>query len=247
MVPDSTDTEIVFAANQGVNQRTITTNDTDDQTDATVIISLGTLPSPLVHGSPSSVTITVADNDGPPSEPADLQADSAGSGEVTITWGAASSESSPITAYQVRVRRSDRSNWAPNWTDVPGGAGVRDATLGPFTNGASHIFQVRAINATGNGAVAETTFTPFGPPGQPTVNTSPRNEALSVTWSITDDGGQPTDKYQIQWKTSGQEFSSNVRNRTLDDREYTITGLDNGTTYQVRVRASNDGGTVYGD
>ncbi len=36
---------------------------------------------------------------------------------------------------------------------------------------------------------------PFGPPGRPTVTVSPRNESLYVTWSITDNGGRPTDKY----------------------------------------------------
>ena len=247
VIPGSdTDTIRLAAGEDGRTLTVTTTNDTEDRPDATVIVSLGTLTSPLLAGSPSSVTITVVDNDGPPSAPANLQAAHGGSGVVLLTWEAAPSESSPVTEYQMRLRRTDSSNWNPDWATVAGGAGVRGANAGPLTNGVPYIFQVRAINATGNGAVAETTFTPFGPPGAPTVTVSPRDRALFVTWTVPDDGGRPTDQYQVQWKTGGREFSASYQH-TVDSREDTIISLGNGSQYLVRVRASNDGGGVYGD
>ena len=84
------------------------------------------------------------------------------------------------------------------------------------------------------------------PPGGPTVTASPRDRGLFVTWTVPDDGGRPTNKYQVQWKT-GDEGFSNLRRHTVDSREDTIGSLGNNKRYLVRVRASNNGGAVYGD
>ena len=84
------------------------------------------------------------------------------------------------------------------------------------------------------------------PPGAPAVTVSPRDRALFVTWTVPDDGGRPTDKYQVQWKAVGQEFNAS-RQHTVDSREDTTGNLGNGARHLVRVRASNNGGAVYGD
>ena len=84
------------------------------------------------------------------------------------------------------------------------------------------------------------------PPGAPTVTVSPRDRSLFATWTVPDDGGRTTDKYQVQWKTGDEGFSTRHGN-TLDRREATITNLGNGKRYLVRVRASNNGGMDYGD
>ena len=83
------------------------------------------------------------------------------------------------------------------------------------------------------------------PPGAPEVDVSPRDRGLFVTWTVPEDGGRPTDKYQVQWKGGGQGFT-NLRRHTVDSREDTISPLGNGARHLVQVRASNNGGADYG-
>ena len=83
------------------------------------------------------------------------------------------------------------------------------------------------------------------PPGAPRVTPSPRDRGLFVTWTVPEDGGRTTDKYQVQWKGGGREFSASYQH-TVDSREDTISNLGNGAEYLVRVRASNNGGADYG-
>ena len=218
---------------------TVTTdNDTTDEADATVIFSLSSPTSPVTLGSPSSVTITVQDNDGPPTAPANLTAQ-AGDGKVTLNWGAASSESSPVEKYQYRVRASSSSTWNPDWTDVTGGDAARSQEVTSLTNGRNYTFEVRAINATGNGNEAEVMSRPFGKPDKPSVTVQGRPESLYVSWSVSNDGGSQITEYQVQWAESGQSFGTTDQKTGLTSTNTLIGSLTNFTTYDVRVRAMN--------
>ena len=218
-----------------------TDNDTAQEADATVVFSLSSPTSPVTLGSPSSVTITVQDNDGPPTKPANISA-TAGDGKVDLSWGAASSDSSAIEKYQYRVRASSSSTWNPDWTDVTGGNAARSQEVTGLTNGTTYTFEVRARNATGNGEEATITSRPFGKPGKPSVTVVGRHESLYVSWSVPNDGGNPTTEYEVQWKSDTQSFDSSRQHAGLASTNTLIENLTNSTDYQVRVRAMNQGG-----
>ena len=218
-----------------------TDNDTAQEADATVVFSLSSPTSPVTLGSPSSVTITVQDNDGPPTKPANISA-TAGDGKVDLSWGAASSDSSAIEKYQYRVRASSSSTWDPDWTDVTGGNAARSQEVTGLTNGTTYTFEVRARNATGNGEEATITRRPFGKPGKPSVTVVGRHESLYVSWSVPNDGGNPTTEYEVQWKSDTQSFDSSRQHAGLASTNTLIENLTNSTDYQVRVRAMNQGG-----
>ena len=218
-----------------------TDNDTAQEADATVVFSLSSPTSPVTLGSPSSVTITVQDNDGPPTKPANISA-TAGDGKVDLSWGAASSDSSAIEKYQYRVRASSSSTWDPDWTDVTGGNAARSQEVTGLTNGTTYTFEVRARNATGNGEEATITSRPFGKPGKPSVTVVGRHESLYVSWSVPNDGGNPTTEYEVQWKSDTQSFDSSRQHAGLASTNTLIENLTNSTDYQVRVRAMNQGG-----
>ena len=218
-----------------------TDNDTAQEADATVVFSLSSPTSPVTLGSPSSVTITVQDNDGPPTKPANISA-TAGDGKVDLSWGAASSDSSAIQKYQYRVRASSSSTWDPDWTDVTGGNAARSQEVTGLTNGTTYTFEVRARNATGNGEEATITSRPFGKPGKPSVTVVGRHESLYVSWSVPNDGGNPTTEYEVQWKSDTQSFDSSRQHAGLASTNTLIENLTNSTDYQVRVRAMNQGG-----
>ena len=70
----------------------------------------------------------------------------------------------------------------------------------------------------------------------PTItNIVPANNQLTVHWTIVDDPF--IDGFKVQWKSGGQGYSAAERqiNRGKYDRSATITGLNNGTRYTVRV------------
>lgn len=76
-------------------------------------------------------------------------------------------------------------------------------------------------------------------PSAPTLNTlTPSNEQLTVNFTLGSDGGSPITDIEYStdngttWTSSGQTTSP-----------FTVTGLANGTTYQVAVRAKNAVGT----
>ena len=191
-------------------------------------------------GSPSSVTVSVQDDDGVPGQPGNLTAVE-GDQQVALSWSAAPVGDAAVLDYSYRVRRSDRSTWDPNWTELPGGSGRRSYIVSDLTNGQEYVFQVRARNDTGDGAAAEVTANPLGEPEPPDVTVTPRHESLLLTWTVADDGGRDITEYQVQWKSGNQSFDAS-RQATATTGVHTIPSLINGTEYRVRVQARNEAG-----
>ena len=83
-------------------------------------------------------------------------------------------------------------------------------------------------------------FVPFAPDA-PTLNFAQAN-SLYVLWSEPRNYGPVIDDYDVQYR-QGTTGSFTNRSHTGTSRSTTITGLTAGTSYQVRVRASNAEGT----
>ena len=98
----------------------------------------------------------------------------AGSQQVVLSWTPpAQTGGSAITKYQYRVS-ADGVSWSPDWTDVPDGSDsgtdLHDEasyTVGSLQNGTTYTFQLRAVNAIGDGDLSETTATPAAAPNLP--------------------------------------------------------------------------------
>ena len=71
-------------------------------------------------------------------------------------------------------------------------------------------------------------------PTQPTAVAS--NGQLVWTWNCPLDGGSPITRFELQWRESGGSFGS-VIPTTIP--RYVLTGLTNGTTYELQVQAVN--------
>ena len=241
-VSGSVDRTLAFAeCEEEVSVRVATDNDNAQESDAVVVFTLSGPTSPLTLGSPFSAQVTVRDNDGPPTAPANLSA-AEGDGEVTLSWGPASSESSAIEHYSYRVSGDGGFSWNPDWEVITGsGPNPVGYTVLDLTNGNTYTFQVRARNATGEGAEASVTGRPFGAPGRPDVEVRARPEALAVNWVVPDDGGRETEEYQVQWQSGGQPFGTSQQRTTASPSDI-IPGLENHTEYWVRVRARNERG-----
>ena len=226
-----------FAAGATEATLTLTTvNDAVQESPGTVTATL-TSGSGYLVSQPNSVTVQVLDDDGLPGQPGELAAVE-GDGQVELSWTDAPTGSAPVLDYWHRVRRADSSVWDPDWTRI---LGTNSHRVGGLENGREYVFQVRARNATGDGAVAEVRANPKDEPDVPYAFVYSRHESLVVNWLEPDDGGRPISEYQVQWKSGSQAFEP-YRQETTTSNQHTITGLDNGTEYTVRVQAVNEVG-----
>ena len=142
-------------------------------------------------------------------------------GSISVSWSATGDPA--VTSYSV-YRNNDpaqliSSNTATSLTDNVG-------------NGATAYYVMYAYNAAGNSAAAvSSTVTTPTVPGTPSVTATAGIRQITVTFSAPGDGGSGITSYNysldnVNW--SGAISSGHV-----------ITGLANGTTYTVYVRANN--------
>lgn len=109
----------------------------------------------------------------------------------------------------------------------------------PLENGTEYFVEVRAVNDMGAGTdsgvapgIARTT------PSAPTITAARAGDGtIAVTFAPASNGGAPITKYEYRidsgaWTTTGSLSST-----------FVLSGLDNGTSYSVAVRARNSEGS----
>ena len=196
-----TDADSVLSGTVPTNQRfssgettqtvTLTTADNTTQNDGArdVTFTLALNADALYTlGEPSSVTVTVRDNDTPPTAPQNLMAQ-AGDTEARLTWQPplppVPDHGQRVSYYQYRVKAGTDS--FGNWTMVPD-SGPNDTghTFTGLTNGTQYTYEVRAVNIAGGGAEASTTVTPIeGVAVSFAVATLSVDEGETVTVTVT--------------------------------------------------------------
>lgn len=110
-------------------------------------------------------------------------------------------------------------------------------TLSGLSNGTTYQVVIRAANAAGSGTSSTTVSgIPVTTPLAPTITgITPGNTALTVAFTApTNNGGSAITDYQVS-TNNGSTFSS--AGTTVSP--ILVTGLTNGTTYQVVIRAVN--------
>ena len=155
-----------FAIGQATQTITLTTDDNTTQNDGAreVTFALALNPSATYTlGTTSSVTVTVRDNDTPPTAPRNLTAQ-AGDTEARLTWQPPlppnPDHGQPVTHYEYRLQVGTAAFGA--WATIPGSdASTRSHTFTGLTNDTVHTFEVRAVNVAGGGAEDEVMVTPF--------------------------------------------------------------------------------------
>jgi hypothetical protein len=177
-----------------------------------------------------------------PGAPTDVDV-TPGDGQATVSWTAPSSNGgSAITGYKVQVKPVEGGTWTTVQTPGPS---ATSAVVGGLANGVTYAVRVLAINAIGDGSPSATaTVTPGGDsattPGAPTIGSAtPGNAQASVTWSApADNGGTAITGYQVQVRSGGGSWGT-AATAGPSATGAIVTGLTNGTTYSVRVIATN--------
>jgi hypothetical protein len=160
----------------------------------------------------------------------------AGNTQLTLNFTAPTDNGgSTISDYEYSI--DDGVNW------ISSGSTTSPITITGLTNATTYSVKLRAINTTGNGAapISATNGTPVATvPGAPTITSiTAGNAQLSVSFTApTDTGTSAISDYEYStdngatWTLTGSTTSPIV-----------ITGLSNGTTYQVKLRAKNTSGS----
>ena len=149
-VPES----VTFAADATEAEFTVTfVDDALKEGNETLTLTFGTLPFRVNSaGEHPQLVLTVEDDDGPPSVP-DVTVQT-GDGYAALSWQPVANDS-PILRYEVRWKEDGGAFTA--W--VSAGTDTRYRAEG-LANGKAHEFEVRAVNAHGDGESASATRTP---------------------------------------------------------------------------------------
>ncbi len=168
---------------------------------------------------------------------------------MTVSWTAPSANGADISDYDVQHCSASCASDA-SWTSLPDttDSTALTATITGLTNGTTYQVRVRAQNSVGNGPWSAASTHIIGRPSAPAAPTlTTGNARLTATWTAAAGNGSTITDYDVQYcsancaiDTSWTSLPDATPSTALNA---TITGLTNGTTYQVRVRAENANGT----
>ena len=217
-------------------------------------VSIGTSGAPftitgLTNGTPYSIVIKAINgigntNSAPisgtpatvPSKPATPTIDY-GNQRLTVRFTPPADGGSTITGYQYLITSSSYTcaGFVKTETSPP-------IILTGLTNGTLYSVVVLAVNNIGNGPRSDpASGTPATVPSAPTnIVITDGDKQLIVAFTAGSDGGSPIKGYQYS-TDNGVTFSATGSKSTSP---LTITGLTNGTPYQVRIRAVNNNDSI---
>ena len=127
------------------------------------------------------------------------------------------------------------------WAKIPDDdAGNRYHEVTGLTNDITYMFAVRAVNPSGDGPASTATGVPVPVPAAPVnLSATPGDGEVALSWD--DPGNATIIKYQYS-TDGGANFSDFDGGSSASTTSYTITGLDNGVTYTLALRAVNPTG-----
>ena len=172
---------------------------------------------------------------------------------VDLSWTAPNSDGgSAITSHQYRYNRNSGSfgNWTTIANSAAGGTNATSFTvkgLSAVNNALTTFeFEVRAINDNGNGAESDpaATATIDVPDNIALSMATVGNRQVTLTWSTPNNNGSAILRYQY-WvydnvtETFVVPENTTIPNSDADTTSFTITGLTNGVTYTVVIKAVN--------
>ena len=169
----------------------------------------------------------------------------AGNTRAALSWSAPSSTGgAAITDYVVQYKLSSASTWS---TFTDGVSTATTATVTGLTNSSAYSFQIAAVNSAGTGTYSSTaTATPHttAPDAPTAVTATPGSAQLGLSWSApANTGGAAISDYQVQFKLTSASTWTTFTDGVSTATAATVTGLTNGTSYDVQIAAINSLGT----
>jgi uncharacterized repeat protein (TIGR02543 family) len=163
----------------------------------------------------------------------------AGDKQVVVDWDA-SDGGGTVAKYLVDYKESSEPDGAyKSFSEVAAATTIETVT--GLTNGTSYTFRVTAVNAGGTASSVSRAVTPTGAPSQP-LNLSYAAGAGYVDVSFTapeNNGGFSITNYSYSIDNGANWVTRSPQSTTSPVR---ISGLTDGTTYQIKLKAINPSG-----
>ena len=156
---------------------------------------------------------------------------------------------SPVTSWKYRFKQSPSQTWS-DWYSFSASAGNTLKKTTTWLSNATVAWQVRAVNASGDGAMSDevsvTTGSKAAPP-QPSTPVATVINSTSVTltssvWADGDGSGITSWEYKKKEGTNNYDGNWTTITSTSLSLSHTVTGLTTGQSHQFKVRAVNGTG-----
>ena len=188
-----------------------------------------------------------------PGPPTGVQFTSSGPDQLSVTWFApAATGASAITGYTVQWCSASNEVCASSWSSAS--ATGNSYTISGLTGSTSYGVRVQAANSRGTGPWSSTRFastTAATPPGTPSgLTASIDDRQIAVRWTAPRANGASITHYTVDCRLASTAIATGncgssdwVRFSTTSTTSVTISGLANGTAYEIRVSATNRAGS----
>lgn len=150
--------------------------------------------------------------------------------QIILQWSTPASDGgTAITNYEVRI---GSGSW------ISRDAGARSHTFTGLSTGRNYTVRVRARNSVGvSPSVSRSVRTLAAPSVPRNITATAGNSQIVLRWDApSSNGGSSITSYEVQVGNNNWIALASTA------RTHTFTGLNNGTTYTVRVRARNNVG-----
>ena len=184
--------------------------------------------------------------------PAAPTIDSVTPGDTTlaVAWTAPAGETG-ITAYDVRhIETSEDETDDTKWTVVDNAwtLGTLEYTITGLDNGTQYDVQVRAVNSNGDGTWSGTEVGKPALPAPTIGSVRADDRALLISWSAPTGITSKVEAYDVRYIETSADEAVDANWTVVEDAwegadgslTYAITGLTNGTEYDVQVRAVDE-------
>ena len=161
-----------------------------------------------------------------------------GNGSLAVSWSAVDGNGSSITDYDVEYRVQGTSTW----TFHPHASTNTNTTIGSLTNGTTYEVKASSRNSLGTSLDSAIVTATVGAPGRPAAPTlSSGNASLAASWTApSTTGGSAIDDYDVRYRAEiSSTWTETADTTDSTTTSATLTGLKNGATYLVQVRAGN--------
>ena len=167
--------------------------------------------------------------------------------QISLSWTTPDDGGSPITGYSLLYREQGVASWTIFSPDPA--ASDTSAVMTGLANGTTYEVRLAAVNSLGTGDWAFANATTLDVPGAPDAPTlTPSDMTLDASWTApSNDGGSAITDYDVEYRIKDTDsVAPGDQPGTWTDKPHTgtsttatISGLVNGTAYQVQVRAVN--------
>ncbi|XP_031783300.1 Down syndrome cell adhesion molecule-like protein Dscam2 isoform X4 [Nasonia vitripennis] len=180
----------------------------------------------------------------PPAAPL-LHATSATSNSINVQWKNGDDGGAPIRGYILHFKRE-----FGEWEEIKLSHKSNSYQLSQLWCGTNYQIYLTAYNRIGMGSPSEIVkaMTEGSKPDDSPANGGEKFITVNVSWitlhlQTWNDGGCPITYFELEYKRSGEELWTFVSNNIEVQKSYTLSELQPGTTYEIRIRAHNNAGS----